>query len=545
MAGNYSSPLARFVVGLISNDTTPSVLASNAAILQSAFSIPGEWHLPLGDFAHNPFTITASVKVIGTGAGDGYGPENTPAIAMNAFGVTANTSLRSVHTSGGFGITIIAVGCSFDSIKFVNDNVQDSASGLLVAGPDAVSANRADGLRVNNCGFRGGYTQLLCGNTVGYTVAFNTFLNPQGYCLTVDNFFVADEGDPAIIGNSFNSFYYQALAAVYFRQGGGLKFVGNKINRQPGVKNDGSTWFINGLLFTLIRQTGVLTVTGNSIENVLREAIKVDITNVNAYFTNFVITGNEFENTAKENTTPSFSFTGRSDKFLKGFHMADNIIAASNGIKLTNCAASTIGVNTHKTPRNGTSIVDLAERNPGVRVLPQSYDTSELAAGTVVKVFTNTGLTFAETIAQNRTMSYILEKSAYGVTKTVKDFFLIDMESYTTVKVKINVVASASTVGTTALNIERYIVRAAGDPVVVMMGQDSAINWVSGAPTAVTPAASVASPAVQDLQILFTVVSNTMKISLVIPSASGSSLLSNGHVVVSLEGALKGLTEYA
>jgi hypothetical protein len=542
--GLTTTQIPRFVFGLIPNDTSASVLASNAAILAEACAIPGTWYIPLGDFAHNPFTITASVKLIGMGAGDGYGPENTPDIAMNAFGVTANTSLRTVHTSGGFGITVIAVGCSFDSIKFVNDNVQDSASGLLVAGPDAVSANRADGLRVNNCGFRGGYTQLLCGNTVGYTVAFNTFLNPQGYCLKVENFFVSDEGDPAIMGNSFNSFYYQALAALYFVKGGGVKFVGNKINRQPGVKNDGSTWFINGVLFALTGATGVLTVTGNSIENILREAIVVDITNAAGYFGNFVITGNEFENTALENTTAGIRITGRAGAPVKGFHIADNLLSYSNGIDLTHIKSATIGVNTFKDYRNGTPVVRLSGESSGVKVFPQNYNPADWSSGTPIMAYQNLGLTNATSILGSRTASFTIERTAKGITKTVRDLFLIDMETYHMLKVRVQIFASMSNVGCSAIDVTRFFTKESST-VVVACGPDTGLNLVSAVPTYVAPSASAESPAVQDLQILFTKSGTAVKISAIIPAASASASVSNGQIILTVEGGVKALTEYA
>jgi hypothetical protein len=528
----------------ILNDTGSTARNQNTTVLQNAFASQGAVYLPPGDICHNPFVATGSPRVIGQGSGDAYGPEDIGAgvIDRTLFAGTANTILRTVHDSGA-GITFQQPGVKLESIKFINLTTPAGSNDqvLVLAGPDSTRSKRADGFKVTDCVFVGGYTQLKIGSCLGYGIFNNGFTDPSGgYSLWIENYMNGDEGDPAIIGNTFNAYSQVAESAVYFKAGGGIKFVGNKINRQPGNAT-GSRFYKRGLLIQPTTSTSVLLVTGNSIENVLQGAIVLDCTTA-GFYGNVNITGNEFYFVAGAVDLASIYVFGRNGTSLKGGNISNNVLQSCAGIRLANINGYNVGVNTHRQP-SGSTLVKLEGAAESTKVAEQVY--SELPTATDTTLYGNFSLGSSRALERfEPKYSFSRNVNFTGVGKNVwKNFLSLDTQSFEVFTISAKVQGSASGVGASAIEFKRRITRDSTNPVPFTIGTDSGLSKISGTITAVTPTTSDTSASAQDISMRF--VSSGSKIILQLQVPSSSSAIGTDYFVgtlhVDIEGSVQSI----
>lgn len=107
----------------------------------------------------------------------------------------------------------------------------------------------------------------------------NSYIVGQDFGLVARNNENADEGDPRVIGNTFDS--QTGVAAIHYISGGGMRILDNKIlSHQYGILGE-----FEGV-------TSDLLITGNSIENQYAVAIALRVQS--GSFENVVINSNQF-----------------------------------------------------------------------------------------------------------------------------------------------------------------------------------------------------------------------------------------------------------
>lgn len=521
----------------IPGDTSANARSRNTAILADAFSRDGLVWLPALDICHDPFVITGRPTIRGQGAGDAYGPEDIGAntIDLSVFGAAGQTILRTIHDSGT-ALTVQTPGVSFEALKIVNLTTHAASNDqiLIHAGPDATRAHRADGFKLRGVNFVGGYIQLKAGSVLGWSSIDCGYLDPDsGYSIWVENYMNGDEGDPVIMGNTFNAYSKPAEAALYFRAGGGIKFVGNKINRQPGNNFSSDTrWYRRGIYFKPIAGTSVFPCTGNSIENCRYAAIEVDCETTGNY-ANGVVTGNEIFNCGM-NGEPAVRIAGRAGSLVSNWLVSENTLQASGGINIKNVDNCRVGVNLHQGPRGDLLLIE-------GKTLNCSFEAQRGGTfGGDRTLHKHTGLNDADTQTSRQSEVLRYSRSLKGITKTAKNLFYVGLEGYTAATLDINIVASISGIGIAALRMSRTLIRDGGNNVLIS-GADTGVSKISGTDTAVSPTSTALSAAVQDIQV--SLVYATIDgfagwyISVVIPSGSASSTISNGDMQITVGGA--------
>lgn len=144
-----------------------------------------------------------------------------------------------------------------------------------------------------------------------------------------------DWGDAGISNCTINGYPGgSGTAHIYQVSGGGLRITGNKFNE--GVV-DPIRVAMSGVT------TGVLTVTGNSIENFTGSGIKVDMTS-SAYFVNGTITGNEI--VPFQTGTIGVRLTSTSST-LSNFTICGNAFGSTTGVSLNNALSVAIAGNSY------------------------------------------------------------------------------------------------------------------------------------------------------------------------------------------------------
>lgn len=521
----------------IPNDTGAYARAQNAALLADAFARNGLVWLPALDICHDPIVITGRPTIRGQGAGDPYGPEDIGAstIDLGVFGAAGQTILRTIHDSGA-ALTVQTPGVSFEALKIVNLATHAASNDqiLIHAGPDATRAKRADGFKVRGVNFVGGYVQLKAGSALGWSSIDCGYLDPDaGYSIWVENYMNGDEGDPAVIGNTFNAYSKPAEAALYFRAGGGLKFIGNKINRQPG--NNGSMdtrWYRRGVYIKPIAGTSVFPCTGNSIENCRYAGIEVDCSTTGNY-ANGVVTGNEIFNCGM-NGEPSVKIVGRAATLVQNWNISENTLHASGGIYVENVDNMRVGKNMHLGARG--DLFTAAGKTPNCSFEAQRGGT--FSGDRTLHKHTGLNDTDTQTSRQSEVLQY--SRSLKGINKTAKNLFYVGLDGYTAAKIDIDIAASASGVGITALRMSRTLIRDGSNDVLII-GSDTGVSKISGTNTAVSPTSTALSAAVQDIQValVYATIDGFAGhyIAVSIPAGSASSTISNGDITLTVSGA--------
>lgn len=259
---------------------TAHIVAAEAALPPNGGTIvlgPGDFFL-----SSNGVVFTKPTHLEGQGSSDGYGYLGDPTPA-----IVAPTTIHFDFGSGT-AVTFAAPASGCQGVHFSNEKAADIGSA-------AISLFNASGSLVHSCSTFGfGTGIVVTGGTVGYTLAFNKIYSPSQYGIWISNTANSDEGDPQVIGNMMVSgISPDSVAAVFYQSGGGAKFVGNKIN------SDVSGGTRNNWQYGIWMQpptgsvSGIIPISGNSIENVNNDAVFVD-NSAGGHFGVISITGNEF-----------------------------------------------------------------------------------------------------------------------------------------------------------------------------------------------------------------------------------------------------------
>lgn len=523
--------------GLALNDSTAGALTKNAELLMNACAAGGRITLPPGTIWHNPFDVTGAVQLIGQGSGDPYGPQTIGAdtIDINAFGSAAVSVLQSKHNTGA-GLTIRRPGVKLEGIKFRNDVQGGADQWLVFAGPDDQVGNRTDGLKVSQCVFKGARNQLKVGSSLGYSVLDNGFLDPfGGQSLEIENYMNADEGDPIIAHNTFNAYSMSAESAIRIRKGGGVKILGNKINRQPG--NQGTIRrYRRGIDVDCNGFTSVMPITGNSIENVVQAGVRVS-SETDGGYNNVVVTGNEFFSCGSTGLEGSVHIAGRAAYPLSGIMIGSNVFDSCNGIILSNVKSCAVGKNQWR-KSGGDGLVSLINTCESVDVEPQAY--GEISADTTL--FRDSSFGTSQGLERGN-RRHVYSRMLNLTTKdTWTNLFRFDTELYQLSHLHVRAIGSASGVGAAALTMGRWLTRDGGNVIPLISSSDAAVNTSAGTQNTTAPTSAAETVTGQDLALQLVVAGSNVTLQAKVPSGSAATSSGGrfftGTIWIELEGII-------
>lgn len=282
-------PLGSSAARILPSPSGDGTGAADKAALQAFFNaLPagGAWvgmpntlpGLPGTSYTLNgPVAITKPVKLVGAGGG----------IVGDSAASPAAPSTIYVNTPDTDGLTVSAAGCTFEDFAVVNTSGTTPTAGAGIK--DAAMSNST--LRgVTVLGF---YNCLDLGGTY-YTVDSCHIYDPVNYgaYLHAASAPYNDHGDMGIHNTVFSSWTKNRNwpATIRYESGGGLRFIGNKINGggQPGQSALGHP--LIGIDLVATAASSSLTIIGNSISAC--EQRMVSLTGA-AGWADITISGNE------------------------------------------------------------------------------------------------------------------------------------------------------------------------------------------------------------------------------------------------------------
>lgn len=193
--------------------------------------------------------ITAHAVVRGDGGGDLQ--------AQNAA-----TSLKYTAATG-YLMTLSNDGIIAEDFGLENPTTTTQTAGA------GIRVTQGDANRYRNITVRGFYDCISIEDGAVWTMEGCWLVGPVRYGLYIRHIDLPDGGDQALYGCFFYAEDRNAAAAIRYESGGGLKMSACKVNTLYGT----GFWGI-GLDATITGVTGVMTIYGNSFENITGPAIR-------------------------------------------------------------------------------------------------------------------------------------------------------------------------------------------------------------------------------------------------------------------------------
>jgi hypothetical protein len=237
------------------------------------------------------------------------------------------------------------------------------AQDIAIVNKSATTPTAGAGLRIE----RGHGARLTRVHTAGFwnNVSFEQseyanitdciFMEPVNFGLWTRNLVVADQGDMTVSGTAFSysgSVNRTGASAIKWESGGGLKFIGSKINMGPRGSGGKLAIGIDQAVANEI-STSVFTVSGSSIENTTSVGILVRAQGTTGSLGKLAIDGNEFSANGVAIDVEGASATVP----LKSLAVTGNVIDGSrNAIYLKNVDGFVIGSNVLLSTANGAHV---------------------------------------------------------------------------------------------------------------------------------------------------------------------------------------------
>ncbi len=275
------------------------VAATDTASIQAAYDavsvFGGTVVFPAGVYITNGgITVPRPTKTIGSGSSDGYSASATDAgVYANESEIASSIIVNMSRTTNVFQIN--AHGCSFGYLHISNRATLEPTAGAAIrVGAAGVPAN---GFSIDHCSTNRNYIDVDIVNSDAYSITNNKLIGWVYVGIRTNNTTNSDEGDPIISGNSIMSGTNSASpeAAILYQSGGGLKIIGNKISRKGARPATDAVRLKRGIWLQPPTGSisGVIVITGNSIEAVNEDAVLCDVS-LGGALSNVSITGNEF-----------------------------------------------------------------------------------------------------------------------------------------------------------------------------------------------------------------------------------------------------------
>jgi hypothetical protein len=340
-----------------------SLIADLNTAGKGVFYVDGRYDVDAGLTA-----ITAHANIFGDGAGDLQAQNAASALKLNA-------------TTGNL-LTLAGDGTCVENIGFENPTSTAQTAGA------AIRVTQGDLNRYRNVSVRGFYDNINIEDGALWTMHDCYLVGARRYGLYIRHIDLPDGGDMVVDGCSIYAEDRNASAAVRLESGGGLKFANNKINTLFGTAT-----FTYGLDATLTASTGVLTVTGNSFENVTNSGVRGQ--NSGGTFQAVAITGNQF-GYYTPSSGPPVDINGWRDVTVVGNTMIYTYLVPTSfpAVKFTNVTHGAIGLNT-------------LEGFPAEYALTSCTGITTVAGGvpTSRQVASGTGLTGGGDLTADRTLA--------------------------------------------------------------------------------------------------------------------------------------------
>lgn len=424
------------------------VVATDTANIQAAHdALPttgGHLILPPGTYELTTVNITKPVRIMGAG---GTSPLGLSGTQLDFKSTTAD------------GLNVTADGVVMEDITVRNSAATTPTAGV---GIHFVNGDWAHLNRVTVIGF---YDCVNFDTGFYYTINDCRIYDPVRYGMYLRNTTPGqyDFGDQSITNTVFTSYFYNrnASAAVRWESGGGMKFVGNKINgnSQP-TPGHGSGTTAGGGKFGVGLDWAVadgvstvdLMVTGCSLENCTTAMVRAGLAGTTGYFSNIVITGNEI----------GFGYASCTGVILNGVslgHLTNAVISDNIFSNLPNGSISAsyvtglvIGKNAHEGITG--DIISLGTNVQNTDIEPQRVNTNAvvlLRDGTAGQ-YTNAG-PFGDIRHE-----YVREVPA-TVTLSYGELWQIDVPAYGAGRYELTIAGQVSGVGSVFRKYSGYFFR--------------------------------------------------------------------------------------
>ncbi len=316
-----------------SGDTTGATdTTSLQAALNAIPSTGGTLNLPSGTYYITSLTLPSPTTLIGEGCGD----DDFTSFATRIICVSSTDAAISVNTA--------AKGSNFQRFALTN-----GASSTPTAGGGIVFAQTRAGqsFRMRDVLIRGFWINVDVQYGQDWHMESCSIFDPVHYGVHIANTDSPSAGDMSVVDCMLYSGPTNTAPAamVRYESGGGLRFIGNKIN------NDTSGAPVIGLDMAVV--DGVTTsdflCVGNSIENYSQYGVLVHLEGPNNTGTwrNVAINDNQFYTSTASIT--AVGIAPEESGHLRNVSVSDNLFELDNGgtaVALSNVDTITVGPNT-------------------------------------------------------------------------------------------------------------------------------------------------------------------------------------------------------
>ena len=260
-----SIPGPQIVISVKNHGAKGDGITDDTLAIQAAFnSVPvegGSVYLPPGKYL-----VTATITI----------PNRTKIVGAGGFDANFNATSLIVCATNAIDVLFInADGCTLEdfAVSYTGATRPTSGTGIRFAAGNHARVHRVGVNKFWNClRFDTGYY---------YTVSDSGIFDPANYGIYLTNTAPGgeDHGDQGII-NCVISKVADTTAggtAVRWESGGGLRFIGNKINAGAQVGYNSTEKWDYGLDIMAVDSvsTGIFTINGNSIENCYQTMLRI------------------------------------------------------------------------------------------------------------------------------------------------------------------------------------------------------------------------------------------------------------------------------
>ena len=255
------------------------------------------------NLSSGPLVLNSPIAIIGGGSSDGYAATSTianvngtnPPVYANESEVAATTFFSTSATLDM--VQVNAHGCRIHTAHFSNRSagLPSAGAAVRVGGPSGTPAN---GFYFVDCSTNRTFIGVDINNSVAYTIRGNKIIGYVKYGVKVNNLENYDEGDSSITGNWIMSGKNSVApdAGIRWESGGGVRISNNKISRKGATAAADLARNKKGIVLAPISGviSGVIIITGNSIEAIDEDCIFIDTTVGSGSVSNINISSNEF-----------------------------------------------------------------------------------------------------------------------------------------------------------------------------------------------------------------------------------------------------------
>jgi hypothetical protein len=440
-------------------------VANDTVAIQAALdAVPatgGAVYLPAGTYLVTGVTVSNPCRIFGDGAGN----------ASLAGGSKITCASQTANA-----VTVNADGCVLADFSIVNTagSAPTAGVGLLMS--------KATQTRIRNLTVSGFYNNVEFSSTSGYgwDMSACTILDPVHWGVYIHNTTpTGDWGDPTIEASTFTCYSTRTPAAwVRYEAGGGLRFIGNKLNSGPTGGGTTNGFAVLGIDLAVADGVGTsnLIIANNSIENYSGCAIQVHSKGPSntGTFGNIDVVNNEFLSVSGA-AAVQFSMATTAVSVLNAKVAGNTFINCSQAVAASNVTNLLIGPNIHHGAVGELVLIT-------GQVLDLNYDVAgQIVDGDNINLYHNTWMTTGSAVGGN----FVTHQAAFRVSRevavsgtpgTTTPQWRIALPSFAAVRAKWTFGGAIYNQGMSGFVQERWFTRASAACSVTTIGTDSAVG---------------------------------------------------------------------